>query len=314
MEIAYIGPLSRGWDRMRTILFRPFDLGKWFVLGFTVFLAELTDLGEMMWSSSSRFRGDGDGNNFREVCNRCFDSVEGFLAGSIAASLITMIIVGSIFIWILFLWLSSRGHFMYLDNLVHNRSRVTIPWKEFSRQGNSLFLWRIVYTLICLVAIGPLVAFGVISIIPFAVDSVPGEIGVASLIILGTVVFLFIVIATYIDFLLIHIVAPVMYKSGLSSTDAWRKFWPVLKEHMIEFLLYGVFMLILNIGLGMVIVAFGMMTCCFGFLILSIPYLGTVVLLPVIVAFRGLDLEFLAQFGDDFDLVSDFAKTEAKPA
>lgn len=314
MDIAYIGPLGRGWERMRTILFRPFDFMKWFVLGFTVFLAELTDLGGWGGSGGSRIRNEMQGDSFGDVCGRCFDSVEGILAGSIAATIVTMIIISAVILWVLFLWLSSRGHFMFLDNLVHNRSRVTAPWSEFSRLGNSLFAWRIVYTLICLLAVGPLVAFGIISVIPFAVDSVPGIVGFASLALLGMVVLIFIIGAAYVDFFLIHIVAPVMYKHRLSSTAAWKKFWPVLKEHMVEFLLYGIFMLILNIALGIAIVVFGMTTCCIGFLILSIPYLGTIILLPVLVAFRGFDLEFLAQFGEDFDLVSDFVNREASPA
>ena len=41
MSIEYIEALSRAWNRMTTALFEPFDIGKWFVLGFTAFLAGL---------------------------------------------------------------------------------------------------------------------------------------------------------------------------------------------------------------------------------------------------------------------------------
>ena len=43
---------------------------------------------------------------------------------------------------------------------------------------------------------------------------------------------------------------------------------------------------------------FCMMTCCLA----ALPYLGTVLLLPVWVAYRLLSVEFLAQFHADFDL------------
>jgi hypothetical protein len=43
MNIEYFETVSRAWDRMITALFRPFDLGKWLALGFTVFLAGLLD-------------------------------------------------------------------------------------------------------------------------------------------------------------------------------------------------------------------------------------------------------------------------------
>ena len=43
MNIAFIDPLSRAWGRMTQALFKPFDITKWFVVGFTTFLADLTD-------------------------------------------------------------------------------------------------------------------------------------------------------------------------------------------------------------------------------------------------------------------------------
>ena len=34
MTIRYVQPLTRAWDRMVHILFQPFDLAKWLVIGF----------------------------------------------------------------------------------------------------------------------------------------------------------------------------------------------------------------------------------------------------------------------------------------
>jgi hypothetical protein len=45
------------------------------------------------------------------------------------------------------------------------------------------------------------------------------------------------------------------------------------------------------------IVVAGFSTCCIGFLLMAIPYVSSVVLLPVDVLFRGLGPDFLAQFG-----------------
>ena len=41
MSIRYIEPLSRAVERAKDICFRPFDIGKWFVLGFACWLARL---------------------------------------------------------------------------------------------------------------------------------------------------------------------------------------------------------------------------------------------------------------------------------
>ena len=43
MQIAYFEPLNLAWERMKHILWRPFDLAKWLVLGFSVWLAGLVD-------------------------------------------------------------------------------------------------------------------------------------------------------------------------------------------------------------------------------------------------------------------------------
>jgi hypothetical protein len=48
--------------------------------------------------------------------------------------------------------------------------------------------------------------------------------------------------------------------------------------------------------------ALGLATCCIGWLVLAIPYLGTVILLPVYVTARALGPEFLAQYGAEWRL------------
>jgi hypothetical protein len=42
-------------------------------------------------------------------------------------------------------------------------------------------------------------------------------------------------------------------------------------------------------------------TCCLGWLVLIVPYIGTVVTLPMWYTLRAFSLEFLAQFGADYD-------------
>jgi hypothetical protein len=64
-------------------------------------------------------------------------------------SLHTWLIVGftafpSGIICILFLWLSSRGKFMFLNYVVHKQAEIAEPWHEFRKEGDSLFVWRLV--------------------------------------------------------------------------------------------------------------------------------------------------------------------------
>src|SRR5258708_30305321 len=44
--------------------------------------------------------------------------------------------------------------------------------------------------------------------------------------------------------------------------------------------LYGLFVFVLSIAVAMATLVVGMGTCCIGFLLLGLPYVGTVLLLP----------------------------------
>lgn len=57
--------------------------------------------------------------------------------------LIIFVIVIGIIVGILLTWLSSRGKFMFLDNVVTDRAEVVKPWSQYKRLVNSLFLWRL---------------------------------------------------------------------------------------------------------------------------------------------------------------------------
>ena len=45
LEISVTAPVSAALERVKQVLFRPFDLGKWFVIGFCAWLALLGQQG-----------------------------------------------------------------------------------------------------------------------------------------------------------------------------------------------------------------------------------------------------------------------------
>ena len=80
----------------------------------------------------------------------------------------------------------------------------------------------------------------------------------------------------------------------------------------IRFVLYALWKLLLGFAALLAILLVGFGTCCIGFLIMAIPYLGAVLLLPVSVFFRFLGPQFLRQFGPDFDVFPDPAAADAQ--
>lgn len=294
MDIQYIDPLHRAWNRMKAILF-PINLGKWFALGFTAFLAHLLDM-----------HGGGQGGSHRSGMdlNEFFD-LPARAQAWIAAHpwIVALIIAGIIMAFILgivCLWLSSRGLFMFLDNVVHNRALIQQPWHEFKRRADSLFLWRLLLGFFSLVMLIEFLTAGFFVARDFYhhIDDVSSH--VFMLLGLAFIGFALLVILLAVARLLKDFVVPIMYRDDLSVVDAAGKFLTVFSEHIGGFVLYMLFLVVLYIVTFVCIAIAGVITLGIGFVILIIPYIASVVLLPVSVLFRAYSVEFLEQFGEDF--------------
>jgi hypothetical protein len=299
MTIQYIDPFSHAWKRMVTILFKPFNLGKWFALGFTSFLAELLRTGRGGGGNYSFSKGESDWGEFYDLP---WTIIQWLSQHPIWTAVIIVGLVIAIVLFVLLAWLSSRGMFMFLDNVVHNRSLIVKPWREFKTVGDSLFLWRLVFSVICFVISMGLgvAAFFVARSIYFSGD---GFVSYLILITAGALIgFLLFLVIAYIWMFLNSFVVPIMYKSGLAVNDAWRRFLILFGKHPWHFILYGLFIFGLYILVGIGIIVCGLITCCCGFVLLMIPYIGSVLILPVSVTFRALSLEYLEQFGDEYKI------------
>ena len=302
MNISYSEPLSRGWNRMKKALFQPFDISKWFTLGFTAFLAALLDGGGTGGSGNYSENYGQHRFNWDEFANMPHTAWEWLTSHSLWFTLIIIGVFFLIAVFIVLTWLSSRGKFMFLDNVVHDKAEVVKPWHEYSRQGNSLFVWRLVYGFICFILIMFSLGLSAVVIVNLFTGYAPVSTKVFT--IMGLIIqFLVLVILTaYISLFLNDFVVPIMYKYRITTSKAWYKFLPVLSQHLGHFILYGLFILVLVILVVVCVIFFGLFTCCLGFLLLIIPYIGSVVLLPVSYTFRAFSVEFLEQFGDDFTI------------
>jgi hypothetical protein len=213
--------------------------------------------------------------------------------------LIVLVAVLLIALAVLLTWLSSRGKFMLLDNVVHNRAEVVLPWQRFKALGNSLFVWRICFGLLC---IALLVTLFVTGFVIFAAGFDRDLAGLFLFLPILGISFLFLavmLIAAYISLFLDSFIVPIMYRYELPATQAWERFLPLLKQYPGNFLLYGLFVAALFFVAATGLVLAGCFTCCIGFILLIIPYIGSVVLLPLTYTYRCLSLEFLGQFGPE---------------
>jgi hypothetical protein len=297
MNIAYFDPLSRGLEWMKSALFRPLDIRTWFVVGFTAFLAELGEIGGGVPNYGQSWRENGS----IERVLRFPEMVTDWMAEHpqllvvIMFGLALMIVIG-----IALLWVSARGKFMFLDNVVYRRAQVSAPWSEYEQIGNSLFLWSLAFGAACAVLFIAFFVFGFLSLRDMY-DAAEGFSSILMpVVLMASVGGLVALIAVLIELLLTDFVVPIMYRSQLKVLAAWGNFLPLLREHAGSFLLYAILKLFLVVVVAVAIALVGCATCCLGFLILLMPYIGSVVRLPISYTFRAFSVYFLEQFGEGF--------------
>lgn len=296
-KLSVIDPISPAIERVRDVLFRPFDLGRWFVIGFCAFLAYL---GEGGGGGSGFSRSSYDTGSFDEV-KEFFSENLYWIAPVVVAGVVLLVGLG-----ILLLWLRSRGKFMFLHCVAKNKAEVKVPWSRYKGEGNSLFLFSFVVGIISFVCFAILTGLIILCII------VLKRKGIGIALWIGGISFTVLVAMVIgIGFALLSkftkdFVVPIMYLRSCKTVEGWRQFLPILSARKGAFALYILFQIVINLAIGTISVTATLIACCFCCLgvLFFIPYIGTVLLLPLHVFKRSYSLYYIRQFGPQFDVFS----------
>jgi len=224
----------------------------------------------------------------------------------VAAGLLLLIVA----IGLLFNWLSSRGKFMFLHCVALNKAEVVAPWNQFAREANSLFWFRLGLGLLGAIVTLPLVAliaFLVIGMVKVGAANVSGVALSAGALLFGIAlgIVFFVIRKLTMDF-----VVPIMFLRRKKCLESWRELRGLFAGNIGNFILYFLFQIVLALVIGLMVLVVVIATCCIAGCFLALPYLGTVLLLPVHVFNRAYSLFYLAQFGSQFDVFPS-APTEA---
>jgi len=304
-RVSVIDPISPAIDRVKIMLFRPFNLGRWFVIGFCAWLAYLGTGGG---------GGNGGGPNFNfphrpgpdaRIGHALNEAKEFFVDNMYWIIPVAVIIVALIAgIALLITWLNSRGRFMFLHCVAKNKAEVKVPWQKFRKQANSLFLFRIVLGIISLPIVG-LPIFGIVLfIIMMASRTGPLVASISGIVILGLLIFVLLIALFLVKKFTMDFVVPIMFLQGAGCVAGWQQFMTILSANKLRFALYLLFQIVIAITIGAIIAlgfCIGCCLCCISILLL-IPYIGTVILLPLLVFERAYSLYYLRQFGPQFDV------------
>jgi len=291
-HVSVIDPITTAIQRVKLILFNPFEIEKWFIIGFCAWLALLGEGGGGGAGGGGPSGGGGHSGDFGE-----------FIAEHLAVIIIVavVILVIGFAIGIVLTWLSSRGRFMFLHCVAENKAQVKFPWRQYRRQGNSLFLFRVALMFAGLFCFGLLIAVGVVLGIVFGRGGSPGPI----ILIVAVFILLFIPLAIVFGVIgkfLKDFVVPIMYVNNSTCMEGWRRFTLLLSGNKGRFALYILFQIVISMAIGTIVLVVVLVTCCCAGCILSIPYIGTVLMLPILVFERSYSLYYLAQYGPRFNV------------
>jgi hypothetical protein len=300
-QISVVEPIGAAIEKTKQILFRPFNIAKWFAIGFCAWLATLGSGGR----SNLNFGNWGSHEQSPDFQQEIHNIKEAVLENlpiviGVGALVILVILVLSL----VFMWLKSRGQFMFFHCVSRDKGEVVKPWKQYAQQANSLFLFRLVLGLAGVAAsilfIVPLVAIG----FSFAKTGIAGF-ALANLVWGFLLIFCIIMIAltlSGIRLLTDDFVVPIMSLRRCSVTEGWKEFWRLLMSNKGPFTVYLLFLFVIGLAIGMIILLAVLVTCCCAACFLMIPYIGTVVMLPILVWRRAYSLLYLSQYGPEFDV------------
>lgn len=301
-EISVAEPISPALERVKTMLFKPFDLGKWFVIGFCAWLAYLGEGGGTVNFHYNMNFGNHSHENaadFRHGLEQAWSYVLNHLYWIIPVAALVLLLC--LALGVLFLWLNCRGKFMFLHCVALDKAEVVEPWNKFEREGNSLFWFRLVLGLIGAVLTLPLLVTIAVLILRMILRGEPDMGGIVTAAGLALAFFAVAIVFAIIKKFTTDFVVPIMFLRGGKCWAAWKEFYGLLSANPGQFTLYILFQIVLSMAIGVLVLLAILLTCCIAGCLMMLPYLGTVVLLPVLVFKRAYPLYYLAQFGPQYD-------------
>ena len=243
-KIEILSPFNQAIELTRLILFRPFDITKWLVIGFAAFLSGWLNSGGGSINPWS-FRGWNTSNAQSTFQFRSFNIDH---AGLLLVLIAVLVIVFFTFL-ILWLWITARGRFIFIDCIVRNRAAIAEPWREFRHEGNRFFVFLIVLmvaSLAIMALLGGLVFGSLMLWRNYHISNTP-----ALLVLVPIAAFAWVAFAVVVN-LIVHFMPPVMYARRCSPAEAARGVLQLVLDEPAPFIFFILFIIALWIGWIMV--------------------------------------------------------------
>src|SRR5438128_1976808 len=240
-RIEIFRPFGEAFELTNKILFQPFDLKKWLIIGFAAFLSgHLAGVGFNFPSPFGNFESH---RTTREAISLHFEEWKPWLV--VAVVVLALLFFALV---IALTWLKARGNFIFTDCVVRNQAAIVEPWHEYRKEGNSYFLFLIAVMFAVLLLAGLMLA----SVIGLGwLKQGAGETG--SITSIGFLIFLCVFWVSIVIFVSIatYFMVPVMYWRRYRVFDAFRDVSVLIWHHLGSFFLLCLFGIVLFLAVLM---------------------------------------------------------------
>lgn len=298
MNLEFAQPVEFAVRSMIDRLFKPFEIGLWFRLGFAAFLATIAESLQQMIQLPLQFAA--------EIGSGLFEDLPGWdqlAASGASAGLFAGLAVALIALFILMLYLQSRGRFVFIDSLARGTIQVGESWRSFAAAGASAFRFWLLLGLVWTLVLAIPLSVGIGAMV-FSEQG--GEIPHSAAIAILIVSIVFVLIAAiafgFYTSAVTTLLEPIMYVQRISAFAAYRQAHALIRKNIGGFVLLGLVRFGLAIAASTVIYIAMFVTLCTLVCFLIIPYINSVVMLPVTVPLQLFTLKFAAQFGPGLDV------------
>lgn len=289
--------LVESWRRMRAVLFNPFDIMLWLGSGLCAWFAVV---GRFDWGNLIDLRGFimkiREGMNGEELVET-IQAIPGLLQGQLAATLTLSAVALAAFFSLIMMWVRARGALLFVDRWHRPRAPFTETWRAMRREGNSLFVVRLVImaSFVLLAVMGVIWGkmAGVTALTSWLPPSLPGRLAWA--LYMGVLSIAWVVVIELDR----ELVVPILYWRRESALKAWLMVLKFCNNHPFALLSFLTMRFLVEAVVAIGVVVLTALSCCLFWVVLSIPFFGNVLFLPVTFFRCGLGISILRQWKPD---------------
>lgn len=293
--------IGQAVERTKQLLLQPLKPEKWFTLGLTVFLAQC---GEGNFNSFQAPNIPFGGGSFSKPSGSPLTDFQKLIDEGVRAFYddlalyVTLASVGlllTIGLGLLVIWFSSRAKLMLVESVIHDRVNVSQQWARAAELGMSVFKFRLLIQLGGgFLGLGTIILGAALAFSDLQAGHFSGPHALMGYALLGFATLLLGLPIALTMLLFDDFVLPLMVVRNVRVGEAWgicRR--EVLAGNWGNLVLFYVLRVLLGFGIVIAVWILNCVTCC----LISLPYLGTVLLLPVFVFWRAFSLYFMEQLG-----------------